>query len=82
MATRGSYVHNSMVDFSGASRKCFMQFSLKNYGFIQKIHRAFRTHATLYEKALEKIVIFTIYQNDTLALNTSPKVVTVGDLPF
>ena len=22
MATRGSYVHNSMVEFSGASRKC------------------------------------------------------------
>ena len=34
MATRGSYVHNSMEEFSGASRNVsFMQFSQKIDGF-------------------------------------------------
>ena len=36
MGTRGSYVHNSMVVFSGASENVsFMQFSQKIYGFRQ-----------------------------------------------
>ena len=34
----------------------------------KKIHRAFRTHITLLKKTLEKFLIFTIYQNYTLAL--------------
>ena len=34
----------------------------------KKIHRAFRTHKTLYKQnPLEKIFIFTIYWNYTLA---------------
>ena len=37
MATRGSYLHNSMVEFSGASQNfCFMHFSQKIDGFRQK----------------------------------------------
>ena len=37
MATRGSYVHNSMAELSGASQKnvSFMQFSQKIDGFRQ-----------------------------------------------
>ena len=36
----------------------------------KKIHRALRTHTTLYyeQYPLEKFFIFTIYQNYTLAL--------------
>ena len=40
MATRGSYVHNSMVEFPGASRS-FMQFSHKIDGFRQKESQGF-----------------------------------------
>ena len=37
MATRGSYVHNSMVEFLGASQNfSIMQFSQKIDGFRQK----------------------------------------------
>ena len=36
MATRGSYVHNSMVEFSGHPKNVrFMQFSLNIDGFGQ-----------------------------------------------
>ena len=42
MATRGSYVHNSMVEFSGASQKFnFLQFSQKIDGFRQTDPRDF-----------------------------------------
>ena len=45
----------------------FMQFSQKIDGFWQNIHRAFRTHTTLYKQnPLEKFFLFTIYQNYTL----------------
>ena len=45
MATRGSYVHNSMVEFSGALILCNF---LKILMVLDKmIHKAFRTHATL-----------------------------------
>ena len=38
----------------------------------EKIHRAFRTHSTLFKQhQLEKILMFTIYQNYTLALSLS-----------
>ena len=51
MATRGSYVNNSMVEFSGHPENVsFMQFSQKIDGFRQKIHRAIRTH--VYNKIL------------------------------
>ena len=42
MATRGSYVHNFMVEFLGASREIsFMQFSQKIDGFRQKDSQGF-----------------------------------------
>ena len=42
MATRGSYVHISMGEFSGASDNVsFMQFSTKIYGFEQKDSQGF-----------------------------------------
>ena len=42
MVTRGSYVHNSMVEFSGASQNVsFMQFSQKIDGFRQKDSQGF-----------------------------------------
>ena len=43
MTTRGSYVHNSMVNFSGASRKyySFMQFSQNMDGFWQNDSEGF-----------------------------------------
>ena len=51
MATRGSYVHISMGEFSGASRHpdnvSFMQFSTKIDGFEQKDSQGLRTHTTL-----------------------------------
>ena len=50
----------------------FMQFSTLKLCMVlnKKIHRALRTHTTLYEQyPLEKFFIFTIYQNYTLALN-------------
>ena len=42
MATRWSFVHNSMGEFSGTSQKknC-MQFSQKIYGFRQKDSQGF-----------------------------------------
>ena len=63
MATRGSSVYNSMVHFSGASRKCsfYACFLLQNIdGFQTKI---------IKQNPLEKIFTFTINQNYTLALN-------------
>ena len=41
MATRGSYVHNSMVGFYGASKKNYMQFSQKIYVLRQKDSQGF-----------------------------------------
>ena len=54
MATRGSYVHNSMVKFSGVSRDfTFMQFSKKILIVSGKmIHRAFRTDDSLCAKLI------------------------------
>ena len=71
MATRGSYVHISMGEFSGASRWffCFMQFSTKIDGFEQSDSQGFENSYNSYEQyLLEKFLIFTIYQNYTLAL--------------
>ena len=69
--SRGSYVHNSTVGFLGASQFFFFcNFLRKLMVSDNKIHRAFRTHTVqLYkQKRLEKCLIFTIYQNYTLAL--------------
>ena len=68
MATRGSYVHISMGEFSG-DNVSFMQFSTKIDGFEQKDSQGFENSYNSYEQyQLEKIFIFTIYQNYTLAL--------------
>ena len=74
MATRWSYVHNSMERFSGHPENfTFMQFAQNPKILMvsgKTIHMAFRTHATLYrQNSLEKIFIFIIYQNLTLAFN-------------
>ena len=70
MTTRGSYVHNSMVEFSGASRNVsFMQFSQKIDGFRQKDSTGLLELIQLYKQnPFEQFIIFTIYQNYTLAL--------------
>ena len=47
----------------------FMQFSTKKMVSNKKIHRAFENSYNSYEQyPLEKFLIFTIYQNYTLAL--------------
>ena len=70
MATRGSYVHISMGEFSGhPDNVSFMQFSTKFDGFEQKDSQGFENSYNSYEQyPLEKFFIFTIYQNYTLAL--------------
>ena len=67
MATRGSYVHNSMVEFSGHPKNVsFMQFSQNIDGFRQSDSQGFLELIQLYkENPLEK---FFIYQNNTLVL--------------
>ena len=61
MANRGSYVHTSMVKFSGASQKSFGFRKNDSQGFLELIQ--------LYKQnQLEKFFIFIIYQNYTLAL--------------
>ena len=65
MATRGSYVHNSLVKLSGASPQkiVFMQFSQNIAGFTQlQLIQLYRRNP------LEKLFSFAIYQNYTLAL--------------
>ena len=70
MATRGSYVHISMGEFSGhPDNVSFMQFSTKIDGFEQKDSQGFENSYNSYEQyPLEKFFLFTIYQNYTLAL--------------
>ena len=70
MATRGSYVHISMGEFSGdPDNVSFMQFSTKIDGFEQKDSQGFENSYNSYEQyPLEKFFTFTIYQNYTLAL--------------
>ena len=70
MATRGSYVHISMGEFSGASDNIsFMQFSTKIDGFEQNYSQDFENSYNSYEQyPLDNFFIFTIYQNYTLAL--------------
>ena len=64
MATRGSYVHISMGEFSGAN-------------FEQKDSQGFENSYNSYEQyPLEKFLIFTIYQNYTLALRFEHNIIT------
>ena len=60
-----------MVEFSEASRNLtFLQFSQKINAFRQKRLTGLLELIQLYQQnPLEKIFIFTIYQNYTLALN-------------
>ena len=61
MATRGSYVHISMLVLCNFLRKLM--------GFEQKDSQGFENSYNSYEQyQLEKFFIFTIYQNYTLAL--------------
>ena len=70
MATRGSYVHNSMVEFSGASQKCYFYAVSSQYWWFQtKRFTGLLELIQLYKQnQLENFLIFTIYQNYTLAL--------------
>ena len=70
MATRGSYVHNSMVEFSGASQKFyFYAIFSENLWFQTKRFTGLLELVQLYKQnPLEKYSIFTIYQNYTLVL--------------
>ena len=72
MATRGSYVHNSMVEFSGASRKCyfFAIFSEKLWFQTKRFIGILELIQLYKQNPLQKFLIFTIkiYQNYTLAL--------------
>ena len=76
MATRGSYVHISMGEFSRhPDNVSFMQFSTKIDGFEQKDSQGFENSYNSYEQyPLEKFFIFTIYQNYTLTLKFSMRV--------
>ena len=74
MATRGSYTCTCTYLYGRILGGIPIMLVLCN--FLQKlmvsnkkIHRALRTHTTLNEQyPLEKVFIFTIYQNYTLAL--------------
>ena len=53
----------------------FMQFSTKIDGFEQKDSQGFENSYNSYEQyPLEKIIIFTIYQNYTLALSKNNEI--------
>ena len=67
--TRWSYVYNPIIKYSGASQKFYI-FFLKIWMVSDKtIYRAFRVHQRYKQNPSEKIFIFNIYQNYTLALN-------------
>ena len=56
-------------------------FLRKIYGFEQKDSQGFENSYNSYEQnLLEKILIFTIYQNYTLALNALPARLFSGDI--
>ena len=66
-----SYVHNSVVEFSGTSRKCkFYAIFSGNWWFQTKRFTGLLELIQPYKQnPLEKFFIFTIYQNYTLALS-------------
>ena len=70
----GHYVHISMGIILGGIPIIivFMQFSTKIDGFEQNYSQGSENSYNSYEQyPLEKFLIFTIYQNYTLALNRS-----------
>ena len=72
MAARGSYMYISLWENSRGhpDNISFMQFSMKIDGFEQKDSQGFENSYNSYEQyPLENFLIFTIYQNYTLALN-------------
>ena len=75
MITRGSFVHKPMVKFLGASPPppfCPTKFLKILMVSDKTIHMAIRINKTLYKQnPLEKIFIFTVYQNYSLALTLS-----------
>ena len=70
MATRGSYVHNSMEEFSWASQKFqFYAIFSESWWFQTKRFTGLLELLQLYKQdPLEKFFILTIFQNYTLAL--------------
>ena len=76
MATRGSYVHILWENYRGhPDNVSFMQFSTKIDGFEQKDSQGFENSYNSYEQyPLEKFLIFTIYQNYTLALKETGEI--------
>ena len=71
MATRGSYVHNSMPEFSAESRKFyFYAIFSENWWFQTKIFTGLLELIQLYKQRPLEFFSFTIYQNYTLALST------------
>ena len=73
----GHYFQGAMYIFSMAENSrghpdniSFMQFSTKIDGFEQKDSQGFENSYNSYEQYPLKFLIFTIYQNYTLALNT------------
>ena len=70
--TRGSNVHNPMVEFWAASRKCYIfQLSQNKDGFRQNDSQGFLEFIKLYfykQNPNREHFIFNIYQNYTLAL--------------
>ena len=74
MATRGSYVHTSMVRFSGGIPKMLVLCNFLEILMVSDkiIHKAFRTRTTLKTKPItHKKIVFPIYQNYTLVLMTA-----------
>ena len=71
MATRGSYVHNSMVEFLGASRKMLVYaiFSEKLWFQTKRFTGLLELIQLYKQNPLEKCLIFTIYQNYTVRPN-------------
>ena len=71
MATRGSYVHNSRVKIFGGIPKILVLWNFLQILMVSNkiIHAGLLELIQLYKQnPLEKILIFTIYQNFTLAL--------------
>ena len=70
MGTTGSYVHNSMVKFSGGIPKMLVLCSFLKMLMVtdEMIHMAFRTHTTLYTKPIRENYNFHYLPNYTFAL--------------
>ena len=68
------YIHVSLWENYRGHPDNFMQFSTKTDGFEQKDSQGFENSYNSYEQyPLEKFLIFTIYQNYTLALIRTEK---------